>query len=136
MSSTFNRLFAGTIFICAAFGDAAADAPLQDEADEGLTAMVEVVDGSTVIVIDELNQQRLALKKIHGPSSPFAELSTREFEIFCLLAEGLNAAKIGKRPSLSSKTIVNYATQIKNKLEVSSIAEIARLAIRHDIVDA
>lgn len=80
--------------------------------------------------------QRLAFQKIRGPTSPFASLSTREFEIFCLLAEGLNAIEIAARLSLSSKTTANYATQIKGKLEVNSIADIARLAIRHGIVDA
>ena len=79
--------------------------------------------------------QRLAFQKTRGPTSPFANLSTREFEIFCLLAEGLSATDIGARLSLSAKTISNYSTQIKNKLDVSSIAEIARMAIRHGIVE-
>ncbi len=79
--------------------------------------------------------QRLAFQKTRGPSSPFAILSTREFEIFCLLAEGLSTNEIGIRLSLSSKTVANYSTQIKNKLEVNSIAEVARMAIRHGIVD-
>jgi DNA-binding NarL/FixJ family response regulator len=79
--------------------------------------------------------QRLAFQKTRGPSSPFANLSTREFEIFCLLAEGLSANEIASRLSLSSKTVANYSTQIKSKLEVNSIAEIARLAIRHGVVD-
>lgn len=78
--------------------------------------------------------QRLALQKLRGPTSSFARLSTREFEIFCLLAEGLHADEIATRVSLSSKTIANYSTQIKNKLEVNSVAEIVRLAIRHGIV--
>jgi two-component system invasion response regulator UvrY len=99
-----------------------------------LEAVRQITTGN--IYLEPEIAQRLAFKKTRGPSSPFTELSTREFEMFCLLAEGLNAAKIGKRLSLSSKTIANYATQIKNKLEVSSIAEIARLAIRHGIVDA
>jgi len=80
--------------------------------------------------------QRLAFQKTRGPSSPFAMLSTREFEIFCLLAEGLNAGEIGERLSLSAKTVANYSTQIKSKLEVGSVADIARLAIRHGIVTA
>jgi len=79
--------------------------------------------------------QRLAFQKTRGPTSPFVNLSTREFEIFCLLAEGLSATDIGARLSLSAKTISNYSTQIKNKLDVSSIAEIARMAIRHGIVE-
>jgi DNA-binding NarL/FixJ family response regulator len=63
-------------------------------------------------------------------------LSTREFEIFCLLAEGLNANEIAQRLSLSSKTVANYATQIKNKLDVGTVAELARLAIRYGILTA
>ena len=80
--------------------------------------------------------QRLAIQKSRGKDSPFSNLSTREFEIFCLLAEGLNTSEIAKRLSLSYKTVANYSTQIKNKLEVTTMTEVARLAIRHNIVKA
>ena len=86
--------------------------------------------------IDTEIVQRLAFQKARGKDSPFSNLSTREFEIFCLLAEGLNTSEIAKRLSLSYKTIANYSTQIKNKLHVSTVAEIARLAIRHNIINA
>lgn len=78
--------------------------------------------------------QRLAFQKTRGASSPMAGLSTREFEIFCLLAEGETVNDIAKRLSLSGKTVANYATQIKSKLDVNTVAEIARLAIRHGFV--
>jgi DNA-binding NarL/FixJ family response regulator len=32
--------------------------------------------------------------------------------------------------------VANYSTQIKTKLEVTTITEVARLAIRHNIVKA
>ncbi len=80
--------------------------------------------------------QRLAHHKTRGKDTPFSSLSTREFEIFCLLAEGLNTSEIAKRLSLSYKTVANYSTQIKGKLNVSTVAEIARLAIRHKIIEA
>ena len=86
--------------------------------------------------IDSEIVQRLAFQKARGKDSPFSNLSTREFEIFCLLAEGLNTSEIAKRLSLSYKTIANYSTQIKSKLHVSTVAEIARLAIRHNIINA
>ena len=86
--------------------------------------------------IDTEIVQRLAFQKARGKDSPFSNLSTREFEIFCLLAEGLNTSEIAKRLSLSYKTIANYSTQIKSKLHVSTVAEIARLAIRHNIINA
>lgn len=79
--------------------------------------------------------QRLAFQKTKGPSSPLAKLTTREFEIFCLLARGLSAGEIGKQLALSGKTVANYSTQIKNKLDVNSVAEIVRMAIRHGVTD-
>jgi two-component system, NarL family, invasion response regulator UvrY len=86
--------------------------------------------------IDSEIAQQLAFKKTIGQDTPFSDLSTREFEIFCLLAEGLNTSEISKRLSLSYKTVANYSTQIKSKLNVSTVAELARLAIRYKIVEA
>ncbi len=80
--------------------------------------------------------QRLALQKTRGDKSPIAGLSVREFEIFCMISEGLTVAEIGKRLSLSAKTIANYVTQIKAKLGVSTSAEMARLAIRNGFLKA
>jgi two-component system, NarL family, invasion response regulator UvrY len=45
-------------------------------------------------------------------------------------------ADIAKRLSLSSKTVANYATQIKAKLDVNTVAEMARIAIRNGFVSA
>jgi len=80
--------------------------------------------------------QRLAFDRVRGRDTPLMELSTREFEIFCLLAEGLTSADIAKRLSLSHKTVANYGTQLKSKLHVGSVAELTRLAIRHGIIAA
>lgn len=80
---------------------------------------------------------RLALQRLRGESaqSPFGRLTSREFDIFCLLAEGRGAAEIGERLSLSAKTVANYATQIKSKLKVSTPAEMIRLAIRYGVIE-
>lgn len=86
--------------------------------------------------IDSELAQIMAYEKSRGQNSPLSDLSTREFEIFCMLAEGLNTSEIAKKLSLSYKTVANYSTQIKNKLEVTTVADIARLAIRYNIVQA
>ena len=80
--------------------------------------------------------QRLTFARGRGGDSPLKDLSTREFEIFCLLAEGLGSAEIAKRLSLSHKTVANYGTQLKSKLGVSTVAELTRLAIRHGVIAA
>jgi DNA-binding NarL/FixJ family response regulator len=68
--------------------------------------------------------------------SVLSDLSAREFQIFCLLAEGKNTSEISKELDISYKTVANYSSQIKNKLGVSTVADIARIAIRHNIIKA
>ena len=68
--------------------------------------------------------------------SVLSDLSAREFQIFCLLAEGKNTNDISKLLNISYKTAANYSSQIKNKLHASTIADIARIAIRHNIIKA
>lgn len=123
-----------TIFVEQALQAGARGYMTKSGAPEALIEAVRVLaEGKTHL--DKNIAERLAFQKMRGKGTPFSGLSTREFEIFCLLAEGRNNSEIAKRLSLSYKTIANYSTQIKNKLEVNSIAEIARLAIRHQIVN-
>ena len=56
-------------------------------------------------------------------------LSAREFDVFLLLAKGLTAHKIADELCLGYKTVANYGTQIRSKLKVSSVAELAHIAI-------
>ena len=86
--------------------------------------------------IDPELAQELAIEKSRGQDSPLSDFSTREFEIFCMLAEGLNTSEVAKKLSLSYKTVANYSTQIKTKLDVATVADIARIAIRYNIIQA
>lgn len=96
-------------------------------------AVRQVAAGKTYLEHDIAH--RLAVHRVQGHSTPLEVLSPREFEIFCLLAQGLSVNQIAKRLSLSYKTIANYSTQIKSKLEVKTVAELTRLAIRHGVVE-
>ncbi|MEQ1528036.1 MAG: response regulator transcription factor [Methylococcales bacterium] len=56
-------------------------------------------------------------------------LSAREFDVFLLLAKGLTAHKIAEELCLGYKTVANYGTQIRSKLQVSSVAELTHIAM-------
>lgn len=103
-------------------------------ASEILVEAVRQIAAGEIYLHSEI-AQRLAFQRVRGRNTPFAALSTREFEIFCLLAEGAKVNQIAKRLSLSYKTVANYSTEIKNKLGVSTTTELARLAIRRGLVD-
>lgn len=61
-------------------------------------------------------------------------LSPREFDVFCLLSKGLTTHEAASDMCLSYKTVANYNTQIKNKLNVSNVAELAYIAMTLGIV--
>ena len=84
--------------------------------------------------IDDELQQRMAYEGSRDKDSILSRLSTREFEIFCLLAEGLNTNEISKKLNISYKTSANYSTNIKSKLGATTVADVARIAIRYNII--
>ena len=63
-----------------------------------------------------------------------AQLTEREFALFRLLAQGHSVAECAGILSLSTKTLSNYQTQIKEKLGVTTTAAMAHLAIRAGVV--
>ncbi|MEQ1638257.1 MAG: response regulator transcription factor [Methylococcales bacterium] len=61
--------------------------------------------------------------------SIIASLSSREFDIFLLLAKGLTVHKIADELCLGYKTVANYSTQIKSKFQAETITELAHIAM-------
>ncbi|PKD41441.1 DNA-binding response regulator [Methylomonas sp. Kb3] len=61
--------------------------------------------------------------------------SPRAFDIFRLLAQGLTVSKISVHLCLGNKTIANYATQIKKKLQVQTTTELAHIAVNLNILN-
>jgi DNA-binding NarL/FixJ family response regulator len=62
------------------------------------------------------------------------KLSTREFEIMKMIANGISLTDIGTRLNISVKTVSTYRTRILEKIGVKSNAELAKFALRHEIV--
>jgi DNA-binding NarL/FixJ family response regulator len=62
-----------------------------------------------------------------------ATLSPREFDVFVLLAKGMTAHQISDQLCLSYKTVANYGTTIRSKLNVTSMAQLANIAALLDL---
>ena len=56
------------------------------------------------------------------------KFSPREFDVFRMLAQGMSVHKIAGELCLGYKTIANYATQIRKKLQVDTLIELAHIA--------
>ena len=69
-----------------------------------------------------------------GAENPLSSLSSREFEIFRLLASGTSVNAIAVELFLSPKTVANHASHLRAKLGVGGTADLTRLAIRTGVV--
>lgn len=61
-------------------------------------------------------------------------LTTREREIIQLLAEGHSNKRIAKLLDLSVKTVETHRAAVMRKLELSSLPDLVRFAIRNQII--
>jgi len=60
--------------------------------------------------------------------SGIESLTTREFEVFRLLAKGTSVKRISELLGLSEKTVANHQSVIREKLGVQNGVQLARLA--------
>ena len=73
--------------------------------------------------------QSIALGNIEMHKNPLTALSSREFEIFRLLAEGKSYAEIAQILSISQKSVANYAIRVRQKVGARSLTDLIRLAV-------
>ena len=105
----------------------------KSNAPEVLAAAVgEVVAGRLALSPDIAKS--IAMLKLGGDGNPLQSLTAREFEIFRLLVTGRPPIEIAKLLNLSAKTVANYHTLIKQKLNMGSDVELVLLAQRHNVI--
>lgn len=66
---------------------------------------------------------------------PIESLSSREFQVFSLLVEGVRAKEIAARLSLSPKTVDTYRSSLMRKLDIHDVAGLVKFAIKRDLAD-
>jgi DNA-binding NarL/FixJ family response regulator len=100
---------------------------------DDLVKSIQTVSKGEVFLSDEI-AKKMAMQSISGEQDPIHELSAREFEIFRLLAEGLEIDAIAATLNISSKTVSNYQTMIKQKLNINTPVELIRYAIKAGVI--
>lgn len=100
--------------------------------DKLLQAIRRVLDGATYVSegVSRKIVDAFAGRRKDSDSSTVGQLTEREFEVFQLLGQGLPTAEIGKRLHLSPKTVDSHRLHIKEKLQLHSLPELMRYAVR------
>jgi DNA-binding NarL/FixJ family response regulator len=93
-----------------------------------VTAIRKIADGDCYIEQGLLKSSPMLNNEVNYRTL-IDSLSAREFDVFLLLAKGLTVHKVADELCLGYKTVANYGTQIKSKLNVSTVAELAHIAM-------
>jgi two-component system invasion response regulator UvrY len=96
---------------------------------DDLVKAIETISRDEVFLSDEI-AKKIAVTSIERDQDRIHNLSAREFEIFRLLAEGFDVDAIAATLNISSKTVSNYQTMIKQKLNINTPIELIRYAIK------
>jgi len=70
------------------------------------------------------------------PAVPRNRLTSREREILQLLAEGNSSKEVAGALGISVKTAETHRSNIMRKLQVHSVSELVRYAIKNSIIEA
>jgi two-component system invasion response regulator UvrY len=88
------------------------------------------------VYIGQEMMSHLVNRRISAEGEQLKELTSREFEVFRLLADGKSVNEIASILNISPKTVGHHMTHIKEKLGITNIARLTRLAIRLGITSA
>jgi DNA-binding NarL/FixJ family response regulator len=102
---------------------------LKDTSPDELLAAFEKVRAGTPYLSGEMAMQ-VALVSTGVRRNPLDDLTPRELDVLSLLAEGKAYGEIAERLKVSYKTVVNAASQLKQKLDVRNLPELIRVAVK------
>ncbi len=107
------------------------------EPDEVVNALSEIIAGQTVVAPGLTSVLAQAVRSDPSESevndSPFGELTPRETEILCHLAEGQSNKVIARNLGISDGTVKLHVKAILRKLGVHSRVEAAVMAVQHGL---
>jgi len=99
-----------------------------------IKAIHTVMQGRTFVDAGE-NWQNIDLHhQAKGFSNPFDSLTKREFEVVILLLAEKSITEIADIIGMGYKTVHTHKTSILNKLKVTGMVGLARLAMKHSII--
>lgn len=106
----------------------------KERAPEELIRAIHTVLGGQRYVGESVAGHIADYLAIGSAQYPHQALSTREHEVFLMIAEGKSVSDIADVLCLSVKTISTYRTRILEKMDLSSNAELMRYAMQHGLV--
>jgi DNA-binding NarL/FixJ family response regulator len=99
-----------------------------------LDALQQCLQGG-VFLSPEIHLENIFIaRQPAAPVDPLSQLSSREYQVFSLLVEGIRAKEIAARLDLSPKTVDTYRASLMRKLDIHDVAGLVKFAIGRNLI--
>ena len=100
-----------------------------------LSIALQTIINDKIYIKDELLEDLPLDVKLEEqiPRNPLETLSSREYEVFSLLSEGLTYKEIAQKMDLSPKTISTYRSRILEKLSLTNTNQLIQYALANKL---
>ena len=107
---------------------------LKTASTRNLLEALEQVQAGGVYVSPELQLEKIILPTRRNEcDDPLEMLSSREYQVFTLLIDGIRAKEIAARLDLSPKTVDTYRASLMRKLDIHDVAGLVKFAIQREL---
>ncbi len=121
-------------FVVRSFRDGALAFLTKERAARELLNAIRVVNSGRRYITEDLAELLVSLLALDSPKTPHEALSSREFEVFRLIASAMSPKDISRQLDISPKTVSTYRARILEKMSMASNAELMQYAVRHGLV--
>lgn len=106
-------------------------------ADELVEALNRVIIGSLYVSpVLQFEKVFMSSARQLDATNPVEQLSSREYQVFQLLVDGVRAKEIASRLSLSPKTVDTYRASLMRKLDIHDLPGLVKFAIQRELVSS
>jgi len=107
----------------------------KESAPDELIAAIRKISKGGKFVNASLAEKLISELEIYVEKPSHETLSDREYQVMCMSAMGKTLKEIAQELSLSIQTVSTYRTRILEKMDMTSIAEVIRYAVKHGLVE-
>ena len=103
-----------------------------------IEAINTVAAGERYLNIPESKMVSKIIKHAHNDEfdeNNFSEISDREQDVLKLFANGYSYKKIGEELNISPRTVESHKNNILSKLNLQSVTEMIKYAIKHNLIE-
>jgi two-component system, NarL family, invasion response regulator UvrY len=103
-------------------------------APDELLGAIEKVTGGGKWITASLEDKLIYFTELDESAPLQDSLTSREFQVLCMIASGMTMNAIADNLFLSNKTIFFYRDRIIKKLNLKNTSDIIRIAMKHSII--